>query len=127
MSRSQASLAGLATLAIAASSLILWWLNRRFVLRPVQALVAGTRRVAEGDLSTIIPVRARGFAPRAAFVGQFQKPADPGRWEDRPASLLPKAMARVLLFDRTGLQSGACTTLPAIAAGRGVFDEPGPD
>jgi two-component system NtrC family sensor kinase len=46
---------GLALLAILASSCILWWLNRNLVLRPVRALVAGTRRVAEGDLSTTIP------------------------------------------------------------------------
>ncbi len=32
------------------------WLNRRFILRPIEALVLGTRRVARGDLSTTIPV-----------------------------------------------------------------------
>jgi two-component system NtrC family sensor kinase len=51
-------LAGLAALAIVASSLIIWWLNRRLVLRPVAALVEGTRRVAEGDLATAIPATA---------------------------------------------------------------------
>jgi two-component system NtrC family sensor kinase len=45
----------LAGLAIVASSLIIWWLNRRLVLRPVANLLAGTRRVAEGDLTTTIP------------------------------------------------------------------------
>jgi two-component system NtrC family sensor kinase len=45
-----------AVLAILAGSLILWWLNRRLVVRPVAALVAGTRRVGEGDLGTTIPV-----------------------------------------------------------------------
>jgi two-component system NtrC family sensor kinase len=49
---------GLAALAIAAASLLLWWLNRRLVLRPVEALAAGTRRVAEGDLTVSIPVTA---------------------------------------------------------------------
>ena len=49
---------GLAALAIAASSSLLWWLNRRLILRPVEALAAGTRRVAEGDLTTTIPVAA---------------------------------------------------------------------
>ena len=38
---------------------ILWWLNRRLVLRPVEALAEGTRRVAAGDLATPIPVAAR--------------------------------------------------------------------
>src|SRR5512133_27294 len=45
-----------AVLAIMAGSLILWWLNRQLVVRPVAALVAGTRRVGEGDLDTTIPV-----------------------------------------------------------------------
>jgi two-component system NtrC family sensor kinase len=49
---------GLAALAIAATSLLLWWLNRRLILRPVEALAAGTRRVAEGDLTASIPVTA---------------------------------------------------------------------
>lgn len=56
---SQGRMAGLAVLAIVSSSLILWWLNRRLVIRPVQALVAGTQRVADGDLTTTIPVDAR--------------------------------------------------------------------
>ncbi|HVP14327.1 MAG TPA: ATP-binding protein [Terriglobales bacterium] len=42
----------LAVLAIAASSALLWWLSRRWVLAPVDALIAGTRRVAAGDFTT---------------------------------------------------------------------------
>jgi two-component system NtrC family sensor kinase len=57
--RSEATLAILAALAIAASSLLLWWLNRRLVLKPVRALLAGTKRVAEGDLTARIDVTAR--------------------------------------------------------------------
>jgi len=56
ISRSQARLAGLAALALILSGAMLWWLNRRLVVRPVEALAAGTRRVAEGDLTTSIPV-----------------------------------------------------------------------
>ncbi len=48
----------LAALAIAGSSLFLWWLNRRLVLSPVAALASATRRVAEGDLTTTVPVRS---------------------------------------------------------------------
>lgn len=48
-----------AALAILAGSLMLWWLNRRLVVRPVAALVAGTRRVSEGDLGVTIPVSGR--------------------------------------------------------------------
>jgi len=48
-----------AVLAILAGSLMLWWLNRRLVVRPVAALVEGTRRVSEGDLSATIPVSGR--------------------------------------------------------------------
>ncbi len=49
----------LAVIAIAASSLLLWWMSRRLILRPVEALIAGTRKVAEGDLHTTIPAGAR--------------------------------------------------------------------
>jgi len=48
----QRSLILLAVLAIAASSLLLWWLSGRLVLGPVDALIAGTRRVAQGDFTT---------------------------------------------------------------------------
>jgi two-component system NtrC family sensor kinase len=48
-----------AILAILSGSLMLWWLNRRLVVRPVAALVEGTRRVSEGDLSGSIPVSGR--------------------------------------------------------------------
>ena len=46
-------------LAILAGSAMLWWLNRKLVVRPVAALLAGTRRVSEGDLTTVIPVSGR--------------------------------------------------------------------
>jgi two-component system NtrC family sensor kinase len=48
-----------AVLAILAGSLMLWWLNRRLVVRPVAALVEGTRRVRGGDLRGSIPVSDR--------------------------------------------------------------------
>ena len=38
---------------------MLWWLNRRLVVRPVAALVEGTRRVMEGDLGYVIPFSGR--------------------------------------------------------------------
>lgn len=59
IARSRWVMLGLASLAIVASGLILWWLNRQLVLKPVAALVAGTRRVAQGDLTTAIPVMAQ--------------------------------------------------------------------
>jgi two-component system NtrC family sensor kinase len=49
----------LAVLAIAASSVLLWGLNRQLILRPVAALIASTRRVAQGDLSTSVSATAR--------------------------------------------------------------------
>ena len=51
---------GLAILAVVSCGLIIWWLNRRLVLGPVAALLRGTRRVAEGDLTTSIPVTVQG-------------------------------------------------------------------
>ncbi len=44
---------------IAVGGLLLWWLSRRLVSRPVEALAAGTRRVAAGDLTATIPAGAR--------------------------------------------------------------------
>ena len=48
-----------AILAILGGSLMLWWLNRRLVSRPVAALVEGTRRVSAGDLNVTIPFIGR--------------------------------------------------------------------
>jgi two-component system NtrC family sensor kinase len=48
-----------AIVAILAVSLMMWWLNQRLVERPVAALVEGTRRVREGDLSGTIQVSGR--------------------------------------------------------------------
>jgi two-component system, NtrC family, sensor kinase len=55
----QRQFALLAALAIVLSSSLLWWLSHRLVLRPVASLIAGTRRVAEGDLRTTIPAKAQ--------------------------------------------------------------------
>jgi signal transduction histidine kinase len=71
----------LAVLAIAASSLLLWWLSRRLILRPVAALLAATRRVARGDLSTAIPVSgdqelddlARSFNDMTVRLSEMQR------------------------------------------------------
>lgn len=53
---SQRRLALLALLAIIAASVVLWWLTGRLVIEPTRALAAGTRRVAEGDLTTTVAV-----------------------------------------------------------------------
>ncbi len=53
---SQRRIALAALLTVGLSGLILWWLNRRLVVRPVAVLAAATRRVADGDLTTRIPV-----------------------------------------------------------------------
>jgi two-component system NtrC family sensor kinase len=59
LARDQRRLWLLAVLAIAAGSLLLWWLTDRLVLRPVAVLTAATRRVAEGDLRITLPATAR--------------------------------------------------------------------
>lgn len=56
MARGRQVMAGFAALAILCSSLIIWWLNRKLVVRPVEALMEGTLRVAQGDLATVIKV-----------------------------------------------------------------------
>lgn len=58
LAASQRRMVGLVVLTITASSVLLWWLNRRLVIRPARALLEGTRRIAEGDLTTTIPVTA---------------------------------------------------------------------
>jgi two-component system NtrC family sensor kinase len=50
---------GLALVAVVLTGLLIWWLSRRLISRPVEALAAGTRRVAAGDLTTTIPVAGR--------------------------------------------------------------------
>ncbi|MCC6650111.1 MAG: HAMP domain-containing protein, partial [Candidatus Eisenbacteria bacterium] len=45
----------LAALVVAMISLLLLWFGERLVLRPVRELIAGTRRVADGDLHTMLP------------------------------------------------------------------------
>ncbi len=56
LASSRRMVAGLAVLAIAATSGLLWWLHRWLILRPVQALLEGTRRLGEGNLAVTIPV-----------------------------------------------------------------------
>ena len=81
IARSQRRMAGLTAAVIAGSGLILWWLNGRLVLRPVRALVAATRRIAEGDLAVVVPVTAehelgdlaRSFNEMTRRLGEAQR------------------------------------------------------
>ncbi|MBI4913253.1 MAG: HAMP domain-containing protein [Acidobacteria bacterium] len=59
IARSRTWMLGLALVAVLATGLILWWLTRSLVVKPVAALVAGTRAVAGGELGTTIPVMGR--------------------------------------------------------------------
>ncbi len=78
---SQRRMIGLVILTIAASSVLLWWLNRRLVIGPATALLQGTRRVAEGDLTTSIPATAshelgelaRGFNAMTQRLAEAQR------------------------------------------------------
>ncbi len=45
----------LAVVIVVTISSLLLWFGERLVLRPVRELIAGTRRVADGDLSTMLP------------------------------------------------------------------------
>ena len=45
--------------AILVMGLLLWWLSRTLIIKPVAALAQGTRRVARGDLTTAIPIGAK--------------------------------------------------------------------
>jgi two-component system NtrC family sensor kinase len=59
ISASRNRIIALTVAALAGSGLLLWWLSWRLVSRPVEALAAGTRRVAAGDLTTTIPATTR--------------------------------------------------------------------
>ena len=59
IARSRNVIISSAILAILAGSAMLWWLNNRLVVVPVAALLAGTRRVSEGDLTATIQVSGR--------------------------------------------------------------------
>jgi two-component system NtrC family sensor kinase len=71
----------LALLAIAGSSVLLWYLNERLIVRPVAELIAGTRKVAEGDLHTTLPAGAghelgdlaRAFNDMTRRLGEAQR------------------------------------------------------
>ena len=70
-----------AVAAIAASSLVLFWLNRRLIIRPVEDLVAATQRVAAGDLGARVPATAahelgdlgRAFNDMTARISETQR------------------------------------------------------
>ncbi len=59
IARSRRNMALLAGAAIFFTGIVIWWLNRRLVVRPVEALIKGTRRVADGDLGSAIHVEGR--------------------------------------------------------------------
>lgn len=71
----------LAALVVAMISLLLLWLGERLVLRPVRELIAGTRRVADGDLHTTLPNAAshelgdlaRAFNEMTRRLGEAQR------------------------------------------------------
>jgi two-component system NtrC family sensor kinase len=71
----------LALLTIVSSSALLWWLHDRLVVRPVAELIAGTRKVAEGDLHLTLPATAghelgdlaRSFNEMTRRLGEAQR------------------------------------------------------
>jgi two-component system NtrC family sensor kinase len=68
--RSHIRLVGLSVLIALATSIIVLGLIRFWVTRPVKELLKGTRRVADGDLSHVIPV---GEAELGALAQAFNK------------------------------------------------------
>jgi two-component system, NtrC family, sensor kinase len=81
LAASRTRIGGLALVAVAAAGLLLWWLSRRLVSRPVETLISGTRRVAAGDLTTTIPATggyelgelARAFNAMTARLSEAQR------------------------------------------------------
>ncbi len=81
LASSQLRMLVFAGVALVASSLMLWWLNRRLIIRPVEELVAATRRVAAGDLESRVPATAahelgdlgRAFNDMTARITESQR------------------------------------------------------
>ncbi|HLO66868.1 MAG TPA: ATP-binding protein [Holophaga sp.] len=59
MARGRRNVLMVAAVAVFFTGFVIWYLNRRLVVRPVEALMEGTRRVADGDLTTAIKVDGR--------------------------------------------------------------------
>jgi PAS domain S-box-containing protein len=92
------------------------WLNRKFILRPIEALVDGTRRVTRGDLNTTIPVRtddelgilATSFNTMTAEM-RARRDALQHEVRDRTAAqdelraLFAAMTDRVVIIDRNGM------------------------
>jgi two-component system NtrC family sensor kinase len=77
----QVRLLTFALIAVAATSLMIYWLVGRIVLQPVRKIVAVTRKVADGDLSQQVEVRNKDEIGTlaASFNDMMQKLADAQR------------------------------------------------
>ena len=77
----RARLVTFALIAIAATSLMIYWLVGRIVLQPVRKLAAATRKVADGDLSHQVEVGTRDEIGKLgeSFNGMMQNLADAQR------------------------------------------------
>jgi two-component system NtrC family sensor kinase len=118
-----------AALAIAVSSALLWWLSRKLILRPVSELIAGTRKVAEGDLLTMLPATAghelgdlaRAFNDMIRRLGEAQrqlaqadKLASVGRLAAGVAHEINNPLTGVLTY--ASLLQKRCADQPEVAA-----------
>jgi two-component system NtrC family sensor kinase len=77
----RARLLTFALIAIAATSLMIYWLVGRIVLQPVRRIAAVTRKVADGDLSQKVEVRTSDEIGKLgdSFNAMMQKLADAQR------------------------------------------------
>jgi two-component system NtrC family sensor kinase len=119
IAQSRARMAGLAALTILASSALLGWLNHALVVRPVRALAAGTRAVAQGDLTAEIQATGnheladlargfnsmtRGLADAQRQIVQAEKLAAVGRLAAGLAHEINNPLTGVLTFGSLLLQ-----------------------
>lgn len=119
------ALASVVLLALAAA----WFGSEALVLRPLKALLAGTRRMAAGDLSARVDESAgrvnelselgRSFNEMAASLeatrkGQEQKEEELRQGEERLRLILENALDAVVVIDEKGIVIGWNPTAEAI-------------
>ena len=96
---------------------VVWWLNRRFILRPIGALVEATRAVGEGDLAVSIPVRRRDELGQLASAFNDMT----GMLASRDVELRRETMERELAQQELNALFGAMSDVVVVLDAEGTY------